>query len=125
MSEIPTQVEDSAPIESGAVEALSRRFRPALIGYFRRRIKDAAEAEDLAQEVFLRMLRRGNVSGLDDVRAYLFETASSVLVDRSAGVCMYREAIGSLSQNPSKTSSSPTSRLRTSKEGREAAHLPR
>ncbi len=54
-----------------------------MIGYFRRRIKDAAEAEDLAQEVFLRMLRRGNVLGLDDVRAYLFETASSVLVDRA------------------------------------------
>jgi len=37
MSEIPVQVEDGALIESGALEALSRRFRPALIGYFRRR----------------------------------------------------------------------------------------
>jgi len=83
MSENPAQADEIEPIESGAVEALSRRFRPALIGYFRRRITDVAEAEDLAQEVFLRMLRRGNVSGLDDVRAYLFETASSVLVDRT------------------------------------------
>jgi RNA polymerase sigma factor (sigma-70 family) len=83
MPEILAPIEAHEPIESAAVEALSLRFRPALIGYFRRRIRDSAEAEDLAQEVFLRMLRRGNVSGLEDVRAYLFETASSVLVDRA------------------------------------------
>jgi RNA polymerase sigma factor (sigma-70 family) len=83
MSEIPAQAEAIAPVESGAIESLSRRFRPALIGYFRRRIKDTAEAEDLTQEVFLRMLHRGNVSGLEDARAYLFETASSVLIDRA------------------------------------------
>src|SRR3984957_4454676 len=83
MPKTPARDKEREPIESGAVEALSLRFRPALIGYFRRRIRDSAEAEDLAQEVFLRMLRRGNVSGLDDVRAYLFETASSVLVDRA------------------------------------------
>jgi RNA polymerase sigma factor (sigma-70 family) len=64
------------------IEALSLRFRPALIGYFRRRLKDGVEAEDMAQEVFLRMLRRGNVQELEDIRGYLFETASSVLVDR-------------------------------------------
>jgi RNA polymerase sigma-70 factor (ECF subfamily) len=83
MSDDPVKWDDTRPIENTAVEALSRRFRPALIGYFSRRVKDTAEAEDLAQEVFLRMLRRGNVADLDDVRAYLFETASSVLVDRA------------------------------------------
>jgi RNA polymerase sigma factor (sigma-70 family) len=68
--------------ERAAVEALSVRFRPALIGYFRRRLGDEVEAEDLAQEVLLRMLRRGNVGDLKDVKGYLFETASSVLIDR-------------------------------------------
>ncbi len=66
-----------------ALEALSRRFRSALLGYFRRRVKDAIEAEDLVQEVFLRLLRRGNVAAIADARAYLFETASTVLIDRS------------------------------------------
>jgi RNA polymerase sigma-70 factor (ECF subfamily) len=74
---------DTRPVENAAVAALSLRFRPALIGYFCRRVKDVIEAEDLTQEVFLRMLRRGNVADLDDVRAYLFETASSVLIDRA------------------------------------------
>jgi RNA polymerase sigma factor (sigma-70 family) len=75
--------DDTRPLERAAVAALSLRFRPALLGYFRRRVKDAAEAEDLTQEVFLRMLRRGDVAHLGDVRAYLFETASSVLIDRA------------------------------------------
>ncbi len=68
--------------ESAALEALSRQFRPVLLNYFQRRIGDPAESEDLAQEVFIRMLRRGHVAALEDVRAYLFETASSVLMDR-------------------------------------------
>jgi RNA polymerase sigma factor (sigma-70 family) len=75
--------DDERPTESAAIAALSLRFRPALIGFFRRRVKDIAEAEDLAQEVFLRMLHRGHVAELEDARAYLFETASSVLIDRS------------------------------------------
>jgi RNA polymerase sigma factor (sigma-70 family) len=64
------------------MESLSARFRPALVEFFRRRVAGAAEAEDLAQEVFLRLLRRGNVAAIEEVRAYLFETASSVLIDR-------------------------------------------
>jgi RNA polymerase sigma factor (sigma-70 family) len=72
----------SLAAKSAALEALSARYRPALLGYFRRRVSDAAEAEDLAQEVFLRMLHRGSVSSIEDARGYLFETASSVLIDR-------------------------------------------
>lgn len=75
--------DETPSTENAAVAALSLRFRPALNGYFRRRVKDIVEAEDLTQEVFLRMLRRGHVADLDDVRAYLFETASSVLIDRA------------------------------------------
>ena len=41
-----------------------------LLSFFQRRIKDRAEAEDLAQEVFLRMLRRGNIATLADARSY-------------------------------------------------------
>lgn len=82
MPESSVELDTQETAERAAIEALSVRFRPALIGYFRRRLKDTIEAEDLAQEVFLRMLRRGNVRELDDVRGYIFETASSVLIDR-------------------------------------------
>jgi RNA polymerase sigma factor (sigma-70 family) len=70
-------------LESNLLDAVAQRFRPMLVGYFRKRVRDAAEAEDLTQEVFLRVLRRCDVAAISDVRSYLFETALSVLIDRS------------------------------------------
>jgi RNA polymerase sigma factor (sigma-70 family) len=69
-------------------DAFVRRFRRPLLQYFRRR-GAAADAEDLAQTVFLRLLRKlqEDEDSLSD--AYVFTAASSVLVDhyrrRTAG----------------------------------------
>jgi RNA polymerase sigma factor (sigma-70 family) len=73
----PTMSTRSSPFEE-----LVRHFQPALLSYFRRRVGAGGEAEDLTQEVFVRMLRRGDVAAIADVRAYLFEIAASVLIDR-------------------------------------------
>jgi len=43
----------------------------------------AAEIDDLVQDVFLRIVRRGGVDALDNLEAYAFTTATSVIVDRS------------------------------------------
>ena len=83
MHDIHAQSEQRILVRSAALEALSKRFRAALLGYFRRRVSDAAEAEDLVQEVFLRMLRRGDMTSIEDARGYLFETAYSVLIARA------------------------------------------
>ena len=40
-------------------EKLNRRFRPALMAFFLRRIGNHAEAEDLTQEVFARLMAMG------------------------------------------------------------------
>ena len=83
MQETSTKLRECEPLEQVFVRSLLERYRPALIGYFRARVGDLAEAEDLAQDVFLRMLRRGDVAAIGDIRAYLFEIALSVLIDRS------------------------------------------
>ncbi len=83
MQDINAKPERRALVRSAALEGLSRRFRAALLRYFRRRVNDEAEAEGLVQEVLLRMLRRGGVTTLEDARGYLFETASNVLIDRA------------------------------------------
>lgn len=57
-------------------------FRPSLLRFFRRRVRDPAEAEDLVQDVFVRLAQRGSLNDLDNLAAYIFETASSVVVDR-------------------------------------------
>jgi RNA polymerase sigma factor (sigma-70 family) len=69
--------------EQEALKALASQFGPVLLHFFQRRVRDRSEAEDLTQEVFIRLLRRGDIAALEDIRGYLFETASSVLTDRA------------------------------------------
>jgi len=68
----------SAPV---TVDTLAQRFGPVLLQFFQRRVRHKQEAEDLTQEVFVRLMRRGNVTDLNDVRGYLFETAANTLND--------------------------------------------
>lgn len=59
------------------------RFRPSLQRYFNRRIRDRAEVEDLVQDVFVRLARRGGLGDVENLSGYIFETAASVLQDRA------------------------------------------
>lgn len=62
---------------------LSARYRQPLIAYFQRRVRSREEAEDLTQEVFLRLARRLDVEQIDNAEAFLFRTAVNLLRDRS------------------------------------------
>jgi RNA polymerase sigma factor (sigma-70 family) len=62
---------------------LSERFRLPLTAYFARRVGSRAEAEDLTQEVFLRMVRRLELEDVENVEAFVFRTAVNLLRDRS------------------------------------------
>lgn len=55
---------------------LAGQFGHALLQFFLRRVRDRAEAEDLVQEVFVRLIKRGDIAALQDLRGYLFETAA-------------------------------------------------
>jgi RNA polymerase sigma-70 factor (ECF subfamily) len=70
--------------DQAALVELSRHFRGSLLRYFGRRTKDAADREDMVQEVFVRLIHRGGTSTLarENLSGYVFETASSVLKDR-------------------------------------------
>jgi RNA polymerase sigma factor (sigma-70 family) len=81
MQETSAKPRECEPLEQEFVTSLLERYRPALIGYFRRRVREVGEAEDLAQEVFVRILSRGDVAAIADLRAYLFEVALTVLID--------------------------------------------
>lgn len=63
-------------------EALDARYRAPLMAYFLRRVGDRAEAEDLTQEVFLRMVRREDATVMDSVDAFIFTVAANLLRDR-------------------------------------------
>ena len=61
---------------------LSERYRQPLTAYFQRRVGSRNEAEDLTQEVFLRLVRRLDVETLDNPEAFVFRTAVNLLRDR-------------------------------------------
>ncbi len=71
-----------------------RRLRRTLVAFFNRRVQNLAEAEDLTQDVFVRISRSRKIEArIPD--AYIFRIASNLLVDRVRSErvrASYREA---------------------------------
>jgi len=79
------------PISGGPLEAsdqrlladLDRRYRAPLIRYFAKRIRENFDIDDLVQEVFLRLAKRAKLETVENIQAYVFQTAASVIRDRA------------------------------------------
>ena len=66
--------------------ATDREFVPlcaALARYFRARVRNPSEIDDLVQEVFTRIAARQDGAPVEHLDRYIFQTASSVLADRA------------------------------------------
>lgn len=64
------------------VEVEVRRWRPALLSFFLKRVHDRTEAEDLTQETFARLLGgEARQTGLH--AGYIFQIAANLLRDRA------------------------------------------
>jgi RNA polymerase sigma factor (sigma-70 family) len=61
-------------------------YRPALLAYFGRRVRSAAEAEDLTQDVFERVLRSLEHGPILNAEALIFRIAVNLLRDRARKV---------------------------------------
>jgi RNA polymerase sigma factor (sigma-70 family) len=64
------------------LDQLNRTFRPALVAFFLRRLRNHAEAEDMAQDVFIRLARAERVD-VHSTEAYIFQIAVNLLRDRA------------------------------------------
>jgi len=70
--------------EQPYVETLAVRYRGALNRFFARRAPHLGrDAEDLTQEVFLRLAGRNGDEPIGHMDGYIFQTASNVLTDRA------------------------------------------
>lgn len=92
------------------LDQLNRTYRPALMAFFLRRLHNHAEAEDMTQDVFVR-LARADCSQMRSAEAYIFQIAANLLRDRARrekyrldyrGELMADEAVGVDPLDPSR-----------------------
>jgi len=60
---------------------LGARFAGPLMRFFMRRLKDRAQAEDLTQEVFLKIIRATDAEAIENAESYVFTAAANLLHD--------------------------------------------
>lgn len=60
---------------------LAARFSGPLRSYFLRRVRDRDSAEDLTQEVLLRVIRAGESEAIQRPESYVFKVAANLLKD--------------------------------------------
>lgn len=71
-------------IEDGTLRAtLDARFRLPLMSFFLRHVRNRAEAEDLTQEVFVRLISTAGPDRIKCAEAFVFRVATNLLIDRS------------------------------------------
>ena len=61
---------------------LSARFHGPLMSFFLRRVRDRTEAEDLTQEVLLRVLNAADPNHIRKADSFVFKIAINLLRDR-------------------------------------------
>lgn len=84
MSGPPTRPDAHEQLASAELAArLDARFRGPLMSFFLRRTGSRQEAEDLTQEVFLRILRRDEQLPTHYAEVFIFKIAANLLRDRA------------------------------------------
>lgn len=66
------------------VEKLFTEHYASLLAFFSRRVRESSEAPDLAQEVYLRMLRVRDVEAIRNPEGYLFTVANNLAKEHAA-----------------------------------------
>ena len=89
------------------IERLYAEHRAALHSFFRRRIRNQAHAADLAQEVYLRMLRVPDPTSIRNPAVYLFTVASNLAKEQAT--LDQRQAGVDLDEAPLEEASTPLS----------------
>jgi RNA polymerase sigma factor (sigma-70 family) len=75
--------EGGDPQGTRLLRALSVRLRVPLLQFFKRRVRNGADAEDLTQEVFERLARQQDLGVVDRLDGYVFTVATNLLRDRA------------------------------------------
>jgi RNA polymerase sigma-70 factor (ECF subfamily) len=66
-----------------SIESLAVSYQRPLLRYFLRQGLSIGDAKDCVQEVFARVVKKGDVGGLENPQGYIFKIANNLLKDRS------------------------------------------
>jgi RNA polymerase sigma-70 factor (ECF subfamily) len=69
--------------DGGSLARNAEPVRRWLIHFFRRRVRNEADVEDLVQDVFARIVARDSSEPVTHLGAYVMKTASSVIADNA------------------------------------------
>jgi RNA polymerase sigma-70 factor (ECF subfamily) len=67
---------------SAVIKQLFDEHNRTLIGFLRARLRSEAEARDVAQEAYVRLLELESLNAVGFLRSYLFRVAANLAVDR-------------------------------------------
>jgi RNA polymerase sigma factor (sigma-70 family) len=104
----------STPDKHRFVAGIAREYGGRLKRFLRHRARNAADVPDLAQEVFLRLLRAPHHEEIRSPEAYLFTIASHVIQQhhtKQVATPMPLEMIERLAEEPHARSSEPPAKL--------------
>lgn len=81
---LPVQADDDdTPDPNPPTSPAIGPLRRALARYFQARVRETSDVEDLVQDVFARIAGRTSTQPIEHLESYVFQTAASVLTDRS------------------------------------------
>lgn len=100
----------SNPALTARLSDAYQHHQPWLQGWFRRRLGDAAQAEDLSQDAFIRLLRAPRLPVGEEVRALLTTIAKGLLIDHYRHDALEKAYLAELAQQPETLSPSPEQR---------------
>jgi RNA polymerase sigma factor (sigma-70 family) len=68
---------------SDGLQELASRYGGPLRRFFERRMIHRPDPDDLVQEVFVRLIRQGNIGAIEHLDGYVFQVAANVLKDHA------------------------------------------
>src|SRR3546814_1455792 len=72
-----THPDETGSARKHPLDEVAQRYYAPLLSFFRKRLRDTSEAQDLVQQVFLRLSQHPGLDAVDKPDAYIFQTARS------------------------------------------------
>src|SRR3546814_14052098 len=69
-----THPDETGSARKHPLDEVAQRYYAPLLSFFRKRLRDTSEAQDLVQQVFLRLSQHPGPDAVDKPAAYIFQT---------------------------------------------------